>query len=78
MNLTLIFVVCFSFLIEATNAICCDPLNNNTVRGDCSCSVQTGLVGICSCTNLPNSRQGWFCISDGVIEDSVSLFFKIT
>ena len=58
------------------NDQCCDSSNPNTKSSDCVCSDQTGGVGICICSSLPNTRQGWFCIKNDTNGDSVSVESK--
>ncbi len=70
----LILVLFNPFLIGSTCAyICCDALQSKTVLStDCRCSDQTGGVGTCICTTLPNTRSTWLCKKDAA-GDSVNI-----
>ena len=62
----LIFVLFNPYLIGPTSAyLCCDALNSKTLLStDYKCSDQTGGVGTCICTTLPNTRSTWLCKKD--------------
>ena len=64
-NLTLMIGLYFALLVDTSIAyLCCDQLNSNTRNTDCTCSDQTGGIGTCLCSTLPNTRQGWLCIKN--------------
>ena len=67
-----LFYLFNGFIIGYNNAYnCCDVFGSRQ-NTDCLCLDQTGGVGTCSCTTLPNTRQGWLC-KNNANGDSVNL-----
>ena len=67
-----------TYLIDSINTFeCCDVLNNKSKSDNCKCSDQTGGVGTCICTTLPNTRSTWLCKKDANGDSVNKSFFKI-
>ncbi len=64
-HLIFTFIFINAYFIYSTNThSCCDSLNSKSDSKDCYCSDQTGGVGTCICTTLPNTRSSWLCKMD--------------